>query len=82
MTRPSGAGGKGCWGQEGGWDQAEPELGQRWRDGERPGPEPGGQEGVQRQEGVPGSGRGPACPSEAVIKGSRRPRGMMYVRLN
>lgn len=59
---------------------------ERWRE-TRPlspggGGEPGGQEEVQGREGVPGSGRGPARPSEAVIKGSRRPRGMMYVGLN
>ena len=42
----------------------------------------GCQEGAQGQEGVQGSGHGPAGPSEAVIKGSRHPRGVMYVRLN
>lgn len=35
----------------------------------RPRGELGGQEGVQAQEGVWGSSRGPAGPSEAVIKG-------------
>lgn len=42
----------------------------------------GGQEGTQGWEGVQGSGCRPAGPSEAVIKGSRRPHGVMYVRLN
>lgn len=48
----------------------------------RPREEMGGWEGAEGREGVQGSGCGPAGPSEAVIKGSRRPRGVMYVRLN
>lgn len=83
----------GTGGRAGGWDVAEPgPQGGRWGLSGRAGvageascaaPGPGGQ-WPGKGPGPRGAGQGPwsTGPSAAVIKGSGRPRGLMYVRLN